>query len=170
MSLAWLVSWLASETAAFGSVVVLEAGTGFSASLLTAAELEAIASELAVLALATAELASETASEATAELAAELVVADDADDEASEATAELAAELVVADDADDEASEVADDDAVESLVADEVASLVTCALAGAAEVVAAEAVLLTLERVRPANTAVVARPAKTMFFLALYIL
>ena len=149
MSLAWLVSWLASETAAFGSVVVLEAGTGFSASLLTAAELEAIASELAVLALATAELASETASEATAELAAELVVADDADDEASE---------------------VADDDAVESLVADEVASLVTCALAGAAEVVAAEAVLLTLERVRPANTAVVARPAKTMFFLALYIL
>lgn len=97
-----------------------------------------------MLALATAELASETASEATAELAAELVAADDADDEVAEVTA---------------------DDAVESLVADEVASLVTFALAGAAEVVAAEAVLLTLERVRPAKTAVVARPAKTMFFL-----
>ena len=150
ISCAWLVSWPASETAAFGSVVVLEAGTGFSASLLTAAELVAIALELAVLALATAELAAETASEATAELAAELVA-----DEASEV-------------ADEVAEEVAEDDAEE--VAALLASLVTCALAGAAEVVAAEAVLLTFERVKPANTAVVARPAKTMFFFALYIL
>ena len=168
ISLAWLVSEAASETAALGSVVVLEAGTGFSASLLTAAELVAIALELAALSLVTLALAAETAFEATAELAA----ADDdaveslvADEVASLVTCALAgaAEVVAAE------LVAADDDAVESLVADEVASLVTCALAGAAEV-AAEAVLLTLERVRPAKTAVVARPAKTMFFLALYIL
>ena len=126
--------------------MLLEAGTDFSASLLTAAELVAIALELAALSLVTLALAAETAFEVASEVAAE---------PAAEPLSEAAFEV---------ASEVAAEPAAEPL------SEAALEVIGAPETVSAEAVLLTFDNVKPAKTAVVARPAKTMFFLALYIL